>query len=70
MCVTECLMDVPTLPQFLVALVEPGGAEQVLREGANGAPITHGAVSGLECAGQLRLRKQEEEEEKGSRIAL
>lgn len=36
---------------FVVALVESRGAEQVLREGANGATITHGAVSGMECAG-------------------
>lgn len=44
-----------------MALAEPRGAGQVLREGAAGTPTAHAAVPGLERAGQLRLRHQEEE---------
>lgn len=44
-----------------MALAESRGAGQVLREGASGTPTAHAAVPGLERAGQLRLRHQEEE---------
>lgn len=44
-----------------MALSEPRGAGQVLREGAAGAPTAHADVPRLEREGQLRLRHQEEE---------
>lgn len=54
-------VNVKTVWLYIVALTEPRRAGQVLREGAAGAPTAHAAVPGLERAGQLRLRHQEEE---------
>jgi hypothetical protein len=48
-----------------VARAEPGGAGEVLREGAAGAPATHADVSPLERQGQLQIRTEEEETQAG-----
>jgi hypothetical protein len=48
-----------------VARAEPGGAGEVLREGAAGAPAAHADVPTLERQGQLQIRAEEEETQAG-----
>ncbi len=48
-----------------MARAEPGGAGEVLREGAAGAPATHADVPTLERQGQLQIRSEEEETQAG-----
>ncbi len=48
-----------------MARAEPGGAGEVLREGAAGAPATHADVPPLERQGQLQIRTEEEETQAG-----
>ncbi len=48
-----------------MARAEPGGAGEVLREGAAGAPATHADVPPLERQGQLQIRAEEKETQAG-----
>ena len=56
-------LDLPSQIIIAVARPDPGGAGQVLREGAARAPAPHADVSPLERQGQLSLRPEEEETE-------
>lgn len=47
-----------------MALTEPRRTEYLLRKSTTRAPIAHGIVSGVECAGQLWLRFEEKETQK------